>query len=131
MRRRVEAPCLRPLILAGLLAVSVPAALAQTAKAPAGKSDGIQITGDRDVPMAMVVLPWLEPAVAQPPAMFQSGIPRVFETDRSLALDPLNRSVAVLQTAKQEAVEQAQVLEAEKDAAAKKRRRRSRDGDAD
>lgn len=131
MRRRSEAARLPPLLLAGLLLLGGSPAVAQPAKAAVGKSDGIQITGDRDVPMAMVVLPWLEPAVAQPPALFQSGLPRVFEHDRSLALDPLNRSVAVLQMAKQEAVEQAQVLEAEKDAAAKKRRRRSRDGDAD
>ncbi|HEY5763553.1 MAG TPA: hypothetical protein VIS73_10150 [Rhodocyclaceae bacterium] len=122
--------CRPVLVFVASILLALPAA-AQIAKSGAGTIDDIQITGDRDVPMAMVVLPWLEPAVAQPPAYFQSGLPRVFEHDRSLAHDPLNRSVAVLQMAKQEAVEQAQVLEAEREAASKKRRRRSRDGDAD
>jgi hypothetical protein len=115
-----------------LVAVLVQGADIAAAAETSGKppKDGMRVTGDRDLPMTLVVLPWLEPAVTLPPALMQSGLPQVFERDRSLVQDPLNRSVAVLQMAKQEAVDQAQVLEAEKEAAAKKRRRRSRsDGD--
>jgi hypothetical protein len=107
-----------------LAMLAVPA-LAQTA----GKAERVRISGDREVPLAMHVVPWIEPAGGLPEAMRQSLLPRVFESDRSLAHDPLNRSLAVLESARREAAEQAQVLEAEKEAAARRKRRRPRGGD--
>lgn len=127
MRRRAERSLWLP-ACAMYLVVTAAVAAEPGAKASA---NAMRVTGDRDLPMTLVVLPWLEPSVAPPPALMQSGLPRVFGHDRSLAQDPLNRSVAALQMAKQEAVEQAQVLQAEKEAAARKRRRRARDEGAD
>jgi hypothetical protein len=105
-------------------------AAAQAARPkPADRAAGITIAAEHEAPQSLYVVPWIESFAAPPPALLQSGLPAVFEHDRSLAADPLNRSLALLQAVKQEARQEAERLDAEKAAAQKRKRRRNRDDD--
>lgn len=115
-------------LLCGALAAGEAGAQVARSK-PADRAAGITIAADREAPQSLYVVPWIESLAAPPPALLQSALPTVFEHDRSLAGDPLNRSLALLQAVKQEARQEAERLDAEKAAAQKRKRRRSRDED--
>lgn len=66
--------------------------------APAGspgsqQSPGMVITGDREAPLVLYIVPWQEPKALPPPAaLMQTLLPNVIDYNRSLIEDPLNRS---------------------------------------
>ena len=124
--RHVRAPAIA-LLCAALAAGEAPAQQVRQPAKPVDRSAGITIAAEREAPQSLYVVPWIESLPAPPPALLQSVLPTVFEHDRSLAGDPLNRSLALLQAVKQEARQEAERLDAEKAAAQKRKRRRSRD----
>lgn len=52
------------------------------------------ITGDREAPLVMSILPWAEPKPVVPPeAPLQPLLPQVIDYNRSLVDDPANRPI--------------------------------------
>lgn len=85
---------LRWLALALALSAAPHAVLAQTDAAatlapPA--APGMVVTGDREAPLVLYIVPWQEPRMAVPEVVLQPLLPNVLDQSRSLADDPLNQ----------------------------------------
>lgn len=88
-------PLLRSLPMALALLVVPHSVLAQAAAAaPAGAAaaPGMVITGDREAPLVLYIVPWQEPRMAAPEVVQQPLLPKVLDQSRSPADDPLNQA---------------------------------------
>ena len=55
---------------------------------------GMVITGDREAPLVLYIVPWQEPKASLPPDVpMQTLLPNVIDYNRSLIDDPVNRSL--------------------------------------
>lgn len=85
---------LRWLALA-LALFAAPHALFAQSDAPAAAgaaAPGMVVTGDREAPLVLYIVPWQEPRMAAPEVVLQPLLPIVLDQSRSLADDPLNQA---------------------------------------
>lgn len=67
---------------------------AQTGKSAAeagAATGGIVISGDREGPRGLYLVPWQEPVAQLPDALLQARLPKVLDDSFGLADDPVNR----------------------------------------
>jgi len=91
-------PLLRGLALALALSAVPHAVLAQTdaaATSATPAAPGMVITGDREAPLVLYIVPWQEPRTAAPEVVLQPLLPKVLDQSRSLADDPLHQASAL------------------------------------
>lgn len=100
----VSRPRLKAMVSIALIVVAAygaPAVAAPSPKATAAKeapqsapAAGMVITGDREAPLVMSIIPWAEPKPVVPPdAPLLPLLPQVIDYNRSLVDDPVNRPI--------------------------------------
>lgn len=83
-----------PLVLALLVAPHSVLAQADAAAPGGAAAPGMVITGDREAPLVLYIVPWQEPRTEAPEVVLQPLLPKVLDQLRSLADDPLNQATA-------------------------------------
>ena len=78
-----------------LVAISCAPTIVLAQKPPARAAEtsgGIVITGDREAPLVLHIVPWQEPKPVVPPHVsLQPLLPEVVDSPRGVLEDPLNR----------------------------------------
>lgn len=78
-----------------LVAISCSPVIAQAQNPPAvaaSATGSMVITGDREAPLVLHIVPWQEPKpVVPPPVALQQLLPEVVDQPRGVLEDPLNR----------------------------------------
>lgn len=122
-RRIIHSQLIIWLILGAATSAAAPT---QSASTPAGAAkqgetpDRMIISGERDGPLGMRVIPWQDPATVLPDALLQAQLPERIDATHSLADDPVNRRVPAAEVAKPSAPVAAKAVQ-------KKRRGQPRD----